>query len=82
MSKTIGTNRPENEKSCRNCGEPFEWPEFSSYMMRLSSGTIDCIRCQTENYTVPRRDAMYFLVLLFSCFSAIAFLRRRPSGPC
>jgi len=64
MSKTIGESH--KGKQCLNCSEPFEWPEFSSYMLRLKSKTVDCVRCQTENYIVPKKGFTYFLTLAVS----------------
>lgn len=49
---------------CLSCSEPFETPEFFSYMMRLRSKTVECLRCQNENYVVPKKGASYFLLLL------------------
>jgi len=56
---------------CLNCSEPFESPEFFSYIMRLRSKTVLCLRCQEENYVVPKRGASYFLLLLMSILIGI-----------
>lgn len=50
---------------CLSCDEPFERPEFFGYMMRLRSKTVSCLRCQDENYVVPKKGATY--VILFLC---------------
>jgi len=60
---------------CLNCSEPFETPEFFTYLMRLRSKTVICLRCQEENYVVPKKGATYFLLLLISIlFGIVIFL--------
>jgi len=71
MAKTIGDD--SKNRQCQNCGEPFEWPEFSAYMLRLRSSTIDCLRCQTENYIIPKKGLVYFVLLTISSLIGIAF---------
>jgi len=51
---------------CLSCNEPFESPEFYSYILRLRSKTVNCLRCQTDNFIVPKKNVMYFLLLLAS----------------
>ncbi len=51
---------------CLSCDEPFESPEFYSYILRLRSKTVNCIRCQKDNFIVPKRGALYFILLLLS----------------
>ncbi len=58
--------------NCLNCSEPFESPEFFTYLMRLRSKTVLCLRCQEENYVVPKKGASYFLLLLISILIGIA----------
>lgn len=57
--------------NCLSCSEPFEGPEFFSYMMRLRSKTVECLRCQAENYVVPKKGASYFLLVLSSILIGI-----------
>lgn len=71
MAEEIGVERASKSKACLNCGEPFGWTELSHYMTRLKSQTIDCYRCQTENYIVRRKRGLYFLILLMA---ALIFL--------
>ncbi len=40
-------------------------------MMRLRSKTIECLRCQDENYVVPKKNTTYFLLLLSSILVGI-----------
>jgi len=51
---------------CLSCDEPFESPEFYSFMLRLRSKTVNCMRCQTDNFIVPSKNAAYFFLLLLS----------------
>lgn len=53
---------------CLKCDEPFEAPEFFSFMLKLKSRTVRCLRCQTENYFVPKWTIGYILTLLGSAF--------------
>jgi len=62
MTEIIGGS--SRGRHCLNCGDEFERPEFSAYMMRLRSMTIDCFRCQTENYLVPVKGPSFGLALL------------------
>lgn len=57
--------------NCLSCSEPFESPEFFTYLMRLRSKTVLCLRCQDENYVVPKKGASYFLLLLISILIGI-----------
>ena len=57
---------------CLSCNEPFERPEFFSYMLRLRSKTVICIRCQNDNYVVPNRGGLYFICLLISFLAGLA----------
>ena len=54
------------KKSCLECSEPFEFTEFSSYMLKLRSSTVPCVRCGTENYIVPSKGIKYFGLLILS----------------
>lgn len=57
---------------CLSCNEPFERPEFFSYILRLRSKTVVCIRCQDDNYVVPNRGGLYFVCLLISILAGLA----------
>jgi len=73
MSKEVGVSKSPRKNLCQECGEPFEWPEFSSFMLSLRTATIDCIRCQTENHKVVKKNVSYFFVLLVSIFIGFLF---------
>jgi len=51
---------------CLNCGEPFEGPEFTSYILKLRSKTVKCLRCLQDNFIVPKKNASYILFLLIA----------------
>lgn len=68
---TQNISEMSRRKHCRQCDEKFEWPEFSSYLIKLRSTTIRCLRCQTENYIVPQRGLMWGIVLLCSLLSGL-----------
>ena len=65
MNKNIRAGRPKTEKFCRNCGEVFGWPEFSSFMLS-NDPHIDCIRCQKPNFIIPRKTISYYLATIFA----------------
>jgi len=50
-SKEIGVDPAEN-RQCAFCSEPFDGPEFWSFMLQRSSKTFDCMRCDETNYFV------------------------------
>ncbi len=56
---------------CLSCGERFEGPEFFSYLLKLRSKTVLCLRCQTDNYIVPQRNVAYFIFLLISILTGL-----------
>lgn len=58
---------------CLNCGEPFGRAEFFDYMLSLFSTTIDCYKCPAENYLVPNKSLMNFIMRI-SCLAVIAGL--------
>lgn len=51
---------------CLSCGEAFESPEFYNYMLKLRSKTVNCLRCQTDNFIVPKKNVAYFIFLLLA----------------
>jgi len=51
---------------CLSCGEAFESPEFYGYMLKLRSKTVNCLRCQTDNFIVPKKNVLYFIFLLLA----------------
>ena len=58
----------EHKNKCLKCSEPFDAPEFFSYMLKPRSRTIHCLRCQTENYFVPNWSLAYFVFLALCVF--------------
>ena len=57
---------------CLSCNEPFESPEFYTYLLKLRSKTVNCMRCQTDNFIVPKKNVTYFILLLFSILLGLA----------
>ena len=44
-------------------------------MLRLRSKTVNCMRCQTDNFIVPQKNISYFVFILASLlFGFIIFL--------
>jgi len=55
-----------SKHKCLSCGEPFEGPEFFSYLLCLRSKTVVCMRCQDDNFVVAKKGASYFVLLLIA----------------
>ena len=62
--KEIGVD-PSRQRQCAFCDEPFDGPEFWSFMLQRNSKTFDCMRCETKNYFVqPDRHSTIGLIVL------------------
>lgn len=59
---------------CQACSDPFGWPEYINYMMAPYSTTVDCYRCQAENYVRPRKTWFYRMVKLITYLISGAIL--------
>lgn len=60
---------------CLSCTEPFERPEFFAFMLRLRSKTVNCMRCQTDNFIIPQKNISYVVFILASLlFGFVIFL--------
>ena len=71
MSKSVGVEKVHKGKRCLNCEEPFEWPEFSSFFLKLTGNTLSCLRCQTENFFLPNKTLGYWVLFIISAICGL-----------
>jgi len=77
--KEIGVDS-SRERQCAFCGEPFDGPEFWSFILQRSSKTFQCMRCDETSYFVQADErssiGLVFLTLamLISLLPVIAGL--------
>ncbi len=63
---TIGGDGPSQGRQCAHCGEPFGFQEFTNYMFRIWSNTIDCIACPESNYLASSEKTRLKVILFLA----------------
>ena len=70
-AKDIGVDSTQ-KRQCAYCSEPFDGPEFWSFLLQRDSRTFICMRCDNENYFVKADKGskiglmFLFIVMLIS----------------
>lgn len=81
-AKEIGVDC-ERQRQCAFCSEPFDGPEFWSFMLQRSARAFNCMRCDNENFFVlPDKDSklgfialcIMMLISLLPCLLGLAWV--------
>lgn len=65
-SKEIGVDSAP-ARQCAFCEEPFDGPEFWSFMLQKNSRSLTCIRCENESFFVqPDKNSTFGMIALIS----------------